>query len=55
MLEGGFNMTNDENKMSHEEVGHKVGEKTAQEYSSEHFQEIDRKGGETTSKENNDN
>ncbi|PTK48880.1 glucose starvation-inducible protein B, partial [Staphylococcus nepalensis] len=25
------------------------------EYSSEHFQEIGRKGGETTSKENNDN
>lgn len=29
MLEGGFNMTNNENKMSHEEAGRKGGKKTA--------------------------
>lgn len=37
-------MTNNENKMSHEEAGRKGGEKTAQEYNSEHFQEIGQKG-----------
>lgn len=41
-------MTNNENKMSHEEAGRKGGETTSEEYSSKHFQEIGKKGGESS-------